>query len=68
MSDSDRYCCKSVVVEVCTCKDVSLEVDVVGITSTFFCLKNMEPSSTEGGAEETLPKNHPPSLVSAEIK
>lgn len=47
---------------------MSLEVDVVGITSTFFFLKNMEPSSTEGGAEETLPKNHPPSLVSAEIK
>lgn len=45
-------------------------VDVVGITSTFFSLsvKNMEPSSTEGGAEETLLKNHPPSVVSAEIK
>lgn len=44
--------------------------DVVGITSTFFSLsvKNMEPSSTEGGAEETLLKNHPPSVVSAEIK
>lgn len=45
-------------------------VDMVGITSTFFSLsvKNMEPSSTEGGAEETLLKNHPPSVVSAEIK
>lgn len=46
-------------------------VDVVGITSTFFfslSVKNMEPSSTEGGAEETLLKNHPPSVVSAEIK
>jgi len=28
----------------------------------------MEPSSTEGGAEETLLKNNPSSPVSAEIK
>jgi len=28
----------------------------------------MEPSSTEGGAEETLLKNQPPSLVSADIR
>lgn len=28
----------------------------------------MEPSSTEGGADETLPKSHPPGLVSAAIK
>lgn len=44
-------------------------VDVIGLTSTFFLsVQNMEPSSTEGGAEETLLKNHPPNLVSAEIK
>ena len=57
------------------CKDVSLNFDGTGRCGRynkylFFSLsvKNMEPSSTEGGAEETLLKNHPPSVVSAEIK